>query len=54
MREPDTGIRTLEVDGLGWGSALVEIEGQQILLLDRTLAHADRLEVLADLMADRY
>lgn len=45
-------MRTIEVAGLGWDGAIVDIEGQQILLLDASLSWDQRMDVMTEAMAD--
>lgn len=57
-RNPNAGgdwnrrMRTIEVAGLGWDGAIVDIEGQQILLLDANLSWDQRMDVMTEAMAD--
>lgn len=54
MHEPCEGIRVLEVENLGWGAALVEIEGESVLLLDVLLDCDQRIEIMNDAMAGKF
>lgn len=47
-------VRVIDVEDLGWDSALVEIEGESVLLLDVLLTDEQRREVLLDVMAGTY
>ena len=43
-------MKILEVEGLGWPAALVEIENEPVLLINSTLDQDERVEVMLDAM----
>lgn len=45
-------MRTIDVNGLGWDAAIIDIEGEQVLLLDAALETDDRIAVLSRAMAN--
>lgn len=45
-------MRTIDVAGLGWDGAIVDIEGQKILLLDARLTWDERMDIMTEAMAD--
>jgi hypothetical protein len=45
-------VRPLDVQGLGWDAAVVDIEGETLLLIDADLCVDDRIKVLNRALAE--
>ena len=54
LNPESTPIRVLDVENLGWSAALVEIEGETVLLLDVTLTCDERMDLMLEAMACDY
>lgn len=44
-------MRVIDVPGLGWDGAIVDVEGERVLLLDASLSWDERMDVMSDVMA---
>ena len=51
MQHESTGIRFLSVAGLGYEAAIIDIEGETLLLVDAALDSEERIEVMTRAMA---
>lgn len=41
-------MRVIDVRGLGWGAVLIEVEGEELLLVEESLSSDERIEALSD------
>ena len=45
-------MRVIDVQGLGWDAAIVNIEGETVLLIDPALDVDERIKVMNEVMAE--